>query len=193
MEFGLSRHPSLHDNVWKLFIYSTDRPLVILGKLMAAIYNLSLNLRINYIAKYLEMKKESINVRWKEGMFFEAKVDGFKVAIDADPEFGGRSKGPKPNPLMMVALAGCTGMDTVSLLNKMRVNYESLNIVVEGELTEEHPKHFTKMKVIYELKGENIDIKKVQKAVELSKEKYCGVSYSYKRVMDLEYEIRILD
>jgi putative redox protein len=49
------------------------------------------------------------------------------------------------------------------------------------------------MKVIYELKGENIDIKKVQKAVDLSKEKYCGVSYSYKRVMDLEYEIRILD
>ena len=139
------------------------------------------------------MKKESINVRWLEGMSFEAEIDGFKVAIDADGEFGGESKGPKPKPLMMVALAGCTGMDVVSLLNKMRVDYESLNVKIDGELTEEHPKHFTKMKVIYELKGENIDIKKVQKAVDLSKEKYCGVSYSYKDIMELEYEIRILD
>lgn len=139
------------------------------------------------------MKKESINVRWLEGMSFEAEVDGFKVAIDADGEFGGKSKGPKPKPLMMVALAGCTGMDVVSLLNKMRVDYESLNVKIDGELTEEHPKHFTKMKVIYELKGENIDIKKVKKAVDLSKEKYCGVSYSYKDIMDLEYEVRILD
>lgn len=139
------------------------------------------------------MKKESINLQWLEGMSFEAEVDGFKVAIDADPQFGGKNKGPKPKPLMMVALAGCTGMDIVSLLNKMRVNFESLNIKIEGDLTEDHPKHFAKMKVIYELKGENIDIKKVQKAVDLSKEKYCGVSYSYKGVMDLEYEIRILE
>ena len=139
------------------------------------------------------MKKESINVKWMEGMSFEAEVGGYKVPIDADPEFGGKSKGPKPKLLMMVALAGCTGMDIVSLLNKMRVDYENLNIKVEGELTEEHPKHYTKMKLIYELKGTNIDIKKVQKAIDLSKEKYCGVNYSYKRVMDLEYEIRILD
>jgi putative redox protein len=137
--------------------------------------------------------KESINVQWLEGMSFEAEIDGFKIAIDADLEFGGKSKGPNPKPLMMVALAGCTGMDIVSLLNKMRVDYESLNVIIEGDLTEEHPKHFTRMKVIYELKGKNINIKKVQKAVYLSKEKYCGVSYSYKGVMDLEYEIRILD
>ncbi len=139
------------------------------------------------------MMKESINVQWLEGMSFEAEIDGFKIAIDADLEFGGKSKGPNPKPLMMVALAGCTGMDIVSLLNKMRVDYESLNVIIEGDLTEEHPKHFTRMKVIYELKGKNINIKKVQKAVDLSKEKYCGVSYSYKGVMDLEYEIRILD
>lgn len=126
-------------------------------------------------------------------MSCEAEVDGYKIAMDADTEVGGKSKGPKPKLLMMVALAGCTGMDIVSLLNKMRVEYESLNIIIEGDLTEEHPKHFTRMKVIYELKGENINNKKVQKAVDLSKEKYCGVNYSYKGVMDMEYEIRILD
>jgi putative redox protein len=137
------------------------------------------------------MKKETINVKWTEGMSFEADVLGFKVSIDSDPEFGGQGKGPKPKPLMMLALAGCTGMDIVSLLNKMRVEYEDLNIVVEGDLTEEHPKHFTRMKVIYEITGKNVDRKKVEKAVEMSKEKYCGVSYSYKQAMELEYEIKI--
>lgn len=137
------------------------------------------------------MKQESINVKWTDGMSFEADIAGFKINIDADPEFGGQQKGPKPKPLMMVALAGCTGMDIVSLMNKMRVNYDSLNIVVEGELTEEHPKHFTKMKLIYEITGIDVDRSKVEKAVNMSKEKYCGVSYSYKQVMDIEYEIRI--
>jgi len=138
------------------------------------------------------MKKETINLEWKDGMLFEADVAGFKIAIDSDPEFGGQHKGPKPKPLMMVALAGCTGMDLVSLMNKMRVNYDSLNVIIEGDLTEEHPKHFTRMKVIYEISGQDIDLKKVEKAVLMSKDKYCGVSYSYKQAMEIDYEIRIL-
>lgn len=138
------------------------------------------------------MKKEKINLKWTDGIAFDADVAGFKIQIDSDPEFGGQNKGPKPKPLMMVALAGCTGMDIVSLLNKMRVGFDSLNIVVEGELTEEHPKHFSKMKVVYEITGKNIDQKKVEKAVVMSKDKYCGVSYSYKQAMEIEYEIKIL-
>ncbi len=139
------------------------------------------------------MKKETISMKWVDGMSFEADIEGYKITIDSDPEFGGQNKGPKPKPLMMVSLAGCTGMDVVSLMNKMRVEYDSVNIIVEGELTEEHPKHFTRMKVIYEIKGKNVDRGKVEKAVNLSKDKYCGVSYSYKQVMDVEYEIKILD
>ncbi len=138
------------------------------------------------------MKKEKINLEWKDGMSFEADVAGYKIAIDSDPEFGGQNKGPKPKALMMVALAGCTGMDLVSLMNKMRVNYDSLNIIIEGDLTEEHPKHYTKMKVIYEISGKDVDLKKVEKAVIMSKEKYCGVSYSYRQAMEIDYEIRLL-
>jgi putative redox protein len=138
------------------------------------------------------MKKDTINLNWTDGMAFEADVEGYKIQIDADPEFGGKKKGPKPKPLMMVALAGCTGMDVVSLMNKMRVEFDSLNIVVEGELTEEHPKHFTRMKIIYEIKGGNVDIKKVEKAVAMSKDKYCGVSHSFKQAMEIDYEIKLL-
>ncbi|MBL7113994.1 MAG: OsmC family protein [Bacteroidales bacterium] len=137
--------------------------------------------------------KESVNVKWVDGMTFEADVMGYKIMIDSDPEHGGQKKGPKPKPLMMVALAGCTGMDIVSLLNKMRVDYKELNIFVEGELSEEHPKKFLNMTVIFRLVGKNIDRKKVEKAIELSKEKYCGVSASYRDAMVIEYKLEIED
>ena len=137
--------------------------------------------------------QESINIKWLDGLSFEADVTGFKILLDADPEHGGQNKGPKPKPLMMLALAGCTGMDLVSLMNKMRVTYESLNIRVIGDITEDHPKRFSKMKVIYEITGKDIDIKKIEKAVELSKEKYCGVSASYKEAMEIDHEIKIME
>jgi len=137
--------------------------------------------------------QESINVKWLDGLSFEADLKGFKIIIDADPEHGGQNKGPKPKPLMMVALAGCTGMDFVSLMNKTRVPYKSLNIRVIGDITEDHPKKFIKMKMIYEVTGKDIDIKKIEKAVELSKEKYCGVSASYKEAMEIDHEIKIIE
>ena len=133
--------------------------------------------------------KESVAITWKDGMFFEADVAGYKIMIDSDPEHGGQNKGPKPKPLMLVALAGCTGMDVVSLLNKMRVAFETLEIRVEGDLSEEHPKRFINAKIIYILSGENIDRSKVEKAVNLSQDKYCGVSASYRESMALSFEI----
>jgi putative redox protein len=137
--------------------------------------------------------KESVNVKWVDGMACEADVMGYKIMIDSDPNYGGQRKGPKPKPLMMVALAGCTGMDIVSLLQKMRVEYDELDIFVEGELSEEHPKKFQRMIVIFKLKGENIDRKKVEKAIDLSKEKYCGVSASYKEAMEIDYRLEITE
>lgn len=137
--------------------------------------------------------QETINIEWTEGLSFEADVMGFKIPMDADSEFGGKGKGPKPKPLMMVALAGCTGMDVVSLMEKMRVPFEKLNISVVGDITEDHPKRFTKMKVIYEVSGKDLDIKKIEKAINLSKDKYCGVSASYQKAMDIEHEIKIIE
>lgn len=136
--------------------------------------------------------KESIDVNWTGNMSFEASIGEHKISIDADPSVGGQNKGPKPKPLIMVALAGCTGMDVVSILKKMRVDYEGLNIKVEGELTSDHPKKYTKMQVIYEFKGENLPMDKLQKAVDMSKDKYCGVSASLKEVIDISYEIKLV-
>ena len=136
--------------------------------------------------------KDSIQIDWTEGMSFEAKVEGYTLVLDAREEHGGSGKGPRPKPLMMVSLAGCTGMDVVSLLKKMRVEFDSLSIHVEGELTEEHPKYFTGMHIVYEFKGKNLPMDKLEKAINLSQEKYCGVSATYRKAMNISYEIKIL-
>lgn len=133
--------------------------------------------------------KHIIDASWKGNMKFEADLDGHSVVVDATPEAGGEDAGPRPKKLMLVALAGCTGMDVVSLLKKMRVDFDDLNVIVEGDVTEEHPKHYEKMHVIYKIKGKNLDIEKVKKAVDMSQEKYCGVSAVYKKAMEVTYEI----
>ena len=137
--------------------------------------------------------KSSINARWKGNMSFEAEVGNHKIILDADESVGGQNLGVRPKPLMLVALAGCTGMDVVSILKKMKVNFDDLNIRVEGNLTDENPKHYNKMKVLYEFTGKDLPLEKIQKAVTLSEEKYCGVRATYMQAMDLSSEIIIID
>lgn len=136
--------------------------------------------------------RESISLKWMDNLAFEVNVDGHKITIDAKTEVGGTDKGPPPKPLMMVALAGCTGIDVASLLKKMRVEFEEFNVKVEGDITEEHPKHFSGMHIIYEFAGKDLPVDKIKKAIELSQDKYCGVSATYKKTMDLSYEIKII-
>lgn len=137
--------------------------------------------------------KQSTVLNWKSGMAFEADLDGYKLMIDANEENGGTGQGPRPKPLMLVALAGCTGMDVISILQKMRIELDGFAVRTEGDLTEEHPKHFTKMHIIYEFKGKNLPMDKLEKAIELSQERYCGVSASYKKGIEITYEIKIVE
>jgi len=135
------------------------------------------------------MGKAKSTVSWKGKMAFEAEIDGKKFMIDADERVGGENQGPTPKPLMLTSLEGCTGMDVVSILKKMRVELDNFQVSVEGELTDEHPKHFVKMMVTYEFWGKNLPLDKIKKAVDLSEERYCGVSVVYKKVMPIESEI----
>jgi len=139
------------------------------------------------------MSTERVKVNWLENMAFEAEVNGHKIIIDAAEPVGGENRGPRPKPLMLVALAGCTGMDVVSILKKMRVELDGFNVVVEGDLTEDHPKQFSQMRVIYEFKGKDLPMDKLEKAVNLSEERYCGVSAMYRKAIGITTEIRILN
>ncbi|MDX2444063.1 MAG: OsmC family protein [Bacteroidales bacterium] len=137
--------------------------------------------------------KEVVNVNWLDNMGFEADVRGFKLTLDATENVGGKNRGPQPKPLMLVSLAGCTGMDVVSILKKMKVDFKKFNVRVEGDLTEEHPKHFTKMHIIYEFTGKDLPMSKLEKAVNLSQERYCGVSFNYRDAFELTHEIKVFE
>jgi putative redox protein len=137
--------------------------------------------------------KSVVTVKWAGKMAFETEVGGHKLRMDAAPESGGEDSGVRPKPLQLVALGGCTGMDVVSILAKMRVDIEDFQMVIEGDMTEEHPKHYQSIHVIYQFKGKNLPMDKLQKAVEMSDDKYCGVSALYKKAITVTHEIRVVE
>ena len=137
--------------------------------------------------------KQTVSVNWLKDMAFETEINGHKIIIDADETVGGNNLGPRPKPFMLLALAGCTGIDVVLILKKMKVKFEDFDISVEGELTEEMPKQYKNMHIVYKIKGKNIPYEKVKRAVDLSEEKYCGVSALYKKAIELSSEIKIIE
>jgi len=139
------------------------------------------------------MSKQEVTINWMEKMAFEANINGHKIVIDAAEEVGGENRGPRPKPLLLAGLAGCTGMDVVSILKKMRVELKDFSVTVEGDLTEEHPKQFYKMNVIYTFTGKDLPLEKLEKAVSLSEERYCGVSAMYRKAIELTSEIKIIE
>lgn len=130
---------------------------------------------------------------WKGGLKFESEIDNHKVNMDAALESGGNDEGASPKKLLLSSVAGCTGIDVVSILNKMKVEYSEFNIEVNANLTEEHPKVYDKMHIVFEFKGNNLPLDKIEKAVELSQNKYCGVSHMFKQFLELTYEIKLIE
>jgi len=133
--------------------------------------------------------KHFVDTRWEGKMIFDADVDGHHLVMDAEPGMGGEDKGPRPKKLMLASLAGCTGMDVVSILKKMRVAFTGLNIRISADVTEEHPKHYERIHIIYEFSGKELNREALEKAVTLSQERYCGVSHVYKKAMEMTWEI----
>jgi len=137
--------------------------------------------------------KNKVDINWTEDMSFEATVNDHKIIMDAVEAVGGKDRGPRPKPLMLVSLGGCTGMDVVSILKKMRVEIQDLNIEVEGELTDEHPKFYHTIHIRYIFKGKDLPVEKLEKAVHLSQERYCGVTAMLHQAAKIEHEIIVRD
>ncbi len=141
---------------------------------------------------------EKINTKWKGNMAFEWEVNGHKIMIDAVEKVGGENRGARPKTFMLASLGGCTAMDVISILKKMKVSdlLEDFNVEVSGELTDEHPKHFISMHVTYLFtpkSGVELPMNKIKKAISLSEERYCGVSEVYRKAnVKLTSEIVIL-
>jgi putative redox protein len=126
-----------------------------------------------------------------QGLQFVAKGDsGHAIVLDAYPEVGGSDTGPRPGEVVLMALGSCTGIDVVSILNKMRVSFESLEVEVKGEPAPEHPKVYTEVWVRFKVKG-NVPEDKLKKAIELSRERYCSVGALVKQAAKMHYDYEI--
>jgi len=135
------------------------------------------------------MASQKINLSWKEAVHFESNGPGGIVPIDGPEDMGGEGKGVRPKAMMLSSLAGCAGIDISSLITKMRMDVQTFDIDVEGELTDENPKFYHKVKVDFNFYGDNLNEKKIKKAVDLSVDSYCGVMEMFRQFAKIEVKI----
>jgi putative redox protein len=132
-------------------------------------------------------------VRWAAGMQFQGAGDtGAPLTLDALPEHGGAGAGPSPMEAVLLALGGCTGMDVLSVLAKMRATPQAFEVRITAERAAQHPRVFTRIAVEYLLWGTNLRPDQVRRAVELSQTRYCPVAAMLGRTAALTYAWRIL-
>ena len=136
------------------------------------------------------MVKNLVTTKWTQKSQFETdNPSGYKFTMFDKSQDNGDVVGFAPKALMLSSLAGCSGLDVVSLLEKMRAEVAEFYIEVTGELTDEHPKYYHKVKVDYHFSDINLQEDKIQKAVNLSVTKYCGVMEMFRRFATVETEI----
>lgn len=132
-------------------------------------------------------------VLWSQGLSFtgSAEGSGFSVALGADPKVGGANDGFRPLELLLVGLAGCTGMDVVSILQKKRSDITAFEVRAHADQATEHPRVFTRIVVEYVVTGRGIDRASVERAVELSETKYCPAQAMLRTSVSIERTITI--
>lgn len=127
---------------------------------------------------------------WKGDMSFTGINDeGFLLPMDAKANVGGKGLGFQPLQLLAIGLAGCTGMDVISILQKKRQDVTGFQVNAEVESATEHPKVFTNIILTYTVKGRNLDPQAVERAVELSETKYCGAQAMLNRTAEITHKI----
>ncbi|WP_047548909.1 OsmC family protein [Psychroserpens sp. Hel_I_66] len=127
---------------------------------------------------------------WKGNLQFESdNPSGHLLTMDTSQEHGGHNSGLRPKAMMLSSLAGCSGLDVVSILKKMKVPFSDFRIDTYGELTDEHPKYYHTVSVEYHFYGNELDQKKIEKAVHMSIDTYCGVMEMFRRFSEVKTSI----
>ena len=133
-------------------------------------------------------------VSWVEARTFMGESgSGHAVVMDGPPDLGGRNLGPRPMEMLLLGVGGCSGFDVVDILQKGRQAIEDCAIEIKAERAETNPKVFTRIVLRYIVKGRNLDRSKVERAVQLSAEKYCSASIMLGKTAEMVHEIEIVD
>ncbi|MBL7471322.1 OsmC family protein [Robertkochia sediminum] len=134
------------------------------------------------------MQTDHVVTTWKKNMLFHTTNPAGELYIETSPEHGGEGTGLRPKALMLSSLTGCSALDVASLMKKMKLDVADFNIDIKAELTDEHPRYYHKVYMVFNFYGSALNEAKLQKAVDLSIEKYCGVMAMFKKFADVEVE-----
>ena len=136
----------------------------------------------------------NISVNWVDGLLMVGKSDsGHTITMDGPPESGGENLGVRPMEMLLLGVAGCTMIDVVTTLKKMRQDLSHCETKINAERATDHPKVFTDIHIQFIVKGKNLDAKKVDKAITLSAEKYCSASIMLGETATITHDFEIIE
>ena len=136
----------------------------------------------------------NISVNWVDGMLMVGKShSGHSITMDGPPEIGGENLGVRPMEMLLLGVAGCTMIDVVTTLKKMRQDLTNCETKLSAERADEHPKVFTDIHIKFIVKGQDLDPKKVEKAITLSAEKYCSASIMLGKTASITHDFEIVE
>ena len=136
----------------------------------------------------------NISVNWIDGMLMVGKShSGHSITMDGPPEIGGNNLGVRPMEMLLLGVAGCTMIDVVTTLKKMRQDLTNCETKLSAERADEHPKVFTDIHIEFIVKGHDLDPKKVEKAITLSAEKYCSASIMLGKTASITHDFEIVE
>ena len=136
----------------------------------------------------------NISVNWVDGMLMVGKShSGHSITMDGPPEIGGENLGVRPMEMLLLGVAGCTMIDVVSTLKKMRQDLTQCETKVNAERANDHPKVFTDIHIQFVIKGKDLDQNKVDKAITLSAEKYCSASIMLGKTASITHDFEIVE
>jgi putative redox protein len=121
-------------------------------------------------------ESEVASVRLLAGLHFSGDAVDYEVELDADPRVGGTGKGTRPMRLLLLGLAGCTGIDVISTLRKQRQEITAFEVEARGERADAHPRVFERIELIYRVRGRAVNPKALERAIELSETRYCSAT-----------------
>lgn len=133
-------------------------------------------------------------LKWAGGAAFIGQTSsGHTVTLDGPPEGGGRNLGPRPMEMMLVSMAACSAYDVVTILRKSRQEIKSCEVKVSGERATQDPKIFTDIHLHFQISGENIKKKSVERAIHLSSEKYCSATIMLGAMARISHDFEIIN
>lgn len=133
-------------------------------------------------------------ITWLENMAYVARsASGHALVLDGPPELGGQNLGPRPMEMLLMGMGGCTAVDVVHILRKARQDLQGCELEIEAERADIDPKVFTKIHIHFTLKGKQLNTKQIERAIELSAEKYCSASIMLGKTAQITHTFEICE